>query len=94
MEELDIETKVEQEVDDSNKGKYKLIVLNDEVNTFEHVIISLMQICELNQDRAVECTLMIHNDGQCEVLSGEEDDMCAMRDGLNALGIDAIVEKK
>ncbi len=93
MEELDIEIEVQHEVDEGVVSEYELIVLNDEINTFDHVIISLIQVCELNQERAIECTLLVHHEGQCTIISGEEDDMCAMRDGLNTLGIDAVVNK-
>ena len=93
MEELDIEIKVQHEVDNEIDSEYDLIVLNDEINTFNHVIISLMQVCDISQQRAVECTLLIHHEGECTVLSGEEDEMSAMRDGLNVLGIDAVINK-
>lgn len=56
------------------EGEEHVIVLyNDEVNTFDHVIDCLMAICEHTVEQAQQCALITHHKGKCEVLSGEYD---------------------
>lgn len=66
-----------------------LVIYNDDVNTFEHVINSLIDVCNHEAMQAEQCTLIIHYKGKCAVKSGEYEilePMCvAMHDrGLNA----------
>lgn len=50
---------------------YKIIVLNDDFNTFQHVAECLMKyIPGMNGDRAWELTHQIHNEGQATVWVG------------------------
>ncbi|MEL6489301.1 MAG: ATP-dependent Clp protease adapter ClpS [Cyanobacteria bacterium J06634_6] len=50
---------------------YKIIVLNDDHNTFEHVVETLVTyIPGLNSDQAWEMAHQIHNDGQAIVWTG------------------------
>ena len=60
----------------------QLIVINDDVNTFEHVILCLMTICGLSAEKAIECTLNIHNKGKCAVKSGSYNDLKPLKDAL------------
>lgn len=48
----------------------KIILYNDEVNTFDHVIESLMQICEHDWIQAEQCSLLVHHKGRCDVKNG------------------------
>ncbi|MCM0060393.1 MAG: ATP-dependent Clp protease adaptor ClpS, partial [Algoriphagus sp.] len=47
-----------------------LVVFNDDVNTFEHVIQVLMKVCEHTHEQAEQCTLIIHYKGKCAVKKG------------------------
>ena len=40
-----------------------LIVFNDDVNTFEHVIETLIKVCKHTPEQAEQCTLLIHYKG-------------------------------
>ena len=51
-------------------AKYDLIIYNDDVNTFEHVIESLVEICEHKLIQAEQCTWIIHHSGKCSVKRG------------------------
>lgn len=50
--------------------KYDLIVYNDDVNTFDHVIESLVDICNHQLVQAEQCTWIIHHNGKCSVKRG------------------------
>ncbi|MGF1489732.1 MAG: ATP-dependent Clp protease adapter ClpS [Prochloraceae cyanobacterium] len=53
---------------------YKVIVLNDDFNTFEHVANSLKKyIPGMSDDRAWSCTHQIHNEGQSIVWVGPQE---------------------
>jgi len=66
-----------QNQQDSSKLS-RLMVYNDDVNTFEHVIDTLIEVCEHNPEQAEQCTMIIHHKGKCIVKSGDKDTMNAM----------------
>lgn len=66
-----------------------LVVFNDNVNTFEHVIRTLIKVCKHSPEQAEQCTLIIHNQGKCAVKSGSFDFLRPMRDAICDAGIDA-----
>ena len=50
--------------------KKKLILYNDNVNSFDNVIDSLMKICGYNIYQAEQCALIVHNTGKCVLKKG------------------------
>lgn len=66
-----------------------LLIYNDDVNTFEHVIDSLVKVCRHEIVQAEQCTWIIHYNGKCAVKKGEFDTLKPMRDALCERGIDA-----
>jgi ATP-dependent Clp protease adaptor protein ClpS len=66
-----------------------LIVFNDEVNTFDHVIDTLIRVCKHTADQAEQCTLIIHFKGKCSVKQGTFESLKPMRDAICEAGIDA-----
>lgn len=66
-----------------------LVVFNDDVNTFDHVISVLIRVCKHTPDQAEQCTLLIHFKGKCAVKSGLFEELKPMRDGICEAGIDA-----
>jgi ATP-dependent Clp protease adaptor protein ClpS len=63
------------------KEENEIVVYNDEVNTFDHVIETLMQTCDHDALQAEQCTLLIHYKGKCGVKSGDYEDLeprCSM----------------
>jgi len=67
----------------------QLIVWNDEVNTFEWVIETLMHVCKHSAEQAEQCTMLIHYKGKCAVKTGVLEELKPMRDGICEAGIDA-----
>jgi ATP-dependent Clp protease adaptor protein ClpS len=66
-----------------------LVVFNDDVNTFEHVINTLIKVCKHSIEQAEQCTLLIHYRGKCAVKSGSFDFLKPMRDAICEAGIEA-----
>lgn len=66
-----------------------LVVHNDDVNTFDHVIISLMEICGHDPIQAEQCAWIIHNNGKCSVKRGTMEHLGPMCTALHDRGISA-----
>jgi ATP-dependent Clp protease adaptor protein ClpS len=52
------------------ESRRELILFNDEENTFDFVIQTLIDVCEHDQMQAEQCTLVAHYKGKCPVMSG------------------------
>lgn len=52
-------------------GEQTLILYNDEVNTFDHVIDCLIEICNHTSEQAEQSAMIAHYKGKCGVLEGE-----------------------
>ncbi len=66
-----------------------LVVFNDDVNTFDHVIETLIKVCKHSPEQAEQCTLLIHFKGKCAVKTGSFDELRPMKEGICEAGIDA-----
>jgi ATP-dependent Clp protease adaptor protein ClpS len=66
-----------------------LVVFNDDVNTFAHVIETLIRVCKHTAEQAEQCTMIIHFNGKCAVKSGSFDYLKPMREAICEVGIDA-----
>ncbi|WP_430906341.1 ATP-dependent Clp protease adaptor ClpS [Maribacter sp. 2-571] len=53
----------------------EIVLFNDEVNTFDHVIETLIAVCEHSPEQAEQCSLIVHYNGKCTVKTGEYDDL-------------------
>ncbi len=67
----------------------QLIVYNDDVNTFDHVIKALIDVCEHTPEQAEQCTWIIHYKGKCSVKEGSFSKLKPMRDAICDRGISA-----
>jgi ATP-dependent Clp protease adaptor protein ClpS len=70
-----------------------LIVWNDEVNTFDWVIQSLVEICGHTVEQAEQCAWLIHYKGKYIVKRGPRNKLGPMREGLVDRGIGATIEE-
>jgi len=55
--------------------EHQLILLNDDVHTFDYVIDALIEICNHTSQQATQCTLIIHYKGSCDVKLGTVDSL-------------------
>ena len=51
----------------------KLILFNDDHNSFDKVIMALIVYCQISSARAAELTVKIHNEGKAVVKYGSRD---------------------
>ncbi len=59
----------------------EIILYNDDVNTFDHVIDTLISACNHSAEQAEQCSLIVHYKGKCIVKTGDYKDLkprCAM----------------
>jgi ATP-dependent Clp protease adaptor protein ClpS len=70
----------------------QLIVWNDEVNTFEWVIESLMEVCDHSYEQAEQCAYIIHYKGKYAVKQGFYEELKPMCDAITERGIGATLE--
>lgn len=76
----------------STEYSHQLVVHNDDVNTFEWVIESLMIVCNHTMEQATQCSMFIHFKGKYAVQHGDEVTLIPMKDALHDRGISASVE--
>ncbi len=69
-----------------------LIVWNDEVNTFEWVIQTLMEVCGHSAEQAEQCAYIIHFQGKYAVKQGTYDELKPQCDAITDRGIGATIE--
>ena len=79
-----------QEVVDDEKVR-DLMVYNDDHNTFEHVIETLIKICKHEPEQAEQCTYIIHFKGKCSVKKGTYTELKPLREGISDAGIKAAI---
>jgi|WetSurMetagenome_2_1015567.scaffolds.fasta_scaffold286112_2 ATP-dependent Clp protease adapter protein ClpS len=65
-----------------------LILFNDDFNTFEHVIKSLVEICGHDSMQAEQCALIAHFNGSCEIRAGKHSILNTMKTRLNTKGLE------
>lgn len=71
---------------------HHLIIWNDEVNTFDWVIISLVDVCKHTFEQAEQSALLIHHQGKYAVKKGDFDTLRPMCEALIDRGINATID--
>jgi ATP-dependent Clp protease adaptor protein ClpS len=79
---------IEEEVCPSNH----LVLYNDDVNTFDFVIDSLIDVCNHERVQAEQCSLIIHYKGKCSVKDGDFTRLSPMCSALLDRGLTAAIE--
>ena len=59
-----------------------LVLYNDDFNTFEHVIESLIDVCHHTPEQAEQCAIIVHHKGRYEVKSGSYKLLLPMKNSL------------
>lgn len=89
-----IETeKEEKEETVTKEGEVaKIILYNDDYNTFEWVIECLIRYCKHDAIQAEQCAWIVHNSGKAQVKSGEYEKMQPIKEALCDAGLSAVIE--
>ncbi len=53
----------------------EIVLYNDDVNTFDHVIETLIYACDHVPEQAEQCAIIVHHKGKCTVKTGSYDDL-------------------
>ncbi|MFY0608088.1 MAG: ATP-dependent Clp protease adaptor ClpS [Cyclobacteriaceae bacterium] len=88
----EIEELVDVDIDLGEGDLKDLIVHNDDHNTFDHVINTLIKVCKHDAHQAEQCTYLIHFKGKCAVKKGSIKELKPMKDGITDAGISATIE--
>ncbi len=65
--------KIQEEISVAEKEseQNEIVLYNDEVNTFDHVINTLIYACEHTPEQAEQCSIIVHYKGKCTVKTGD-----------------------
>jgi ATP-dependent Clp protease adaptor protein ClpS len=86
------ETFTLDEVLSALKVVHRLILWNDDVNSFDHVIHCLMKYLDYSENQAEKIAWTVHNEGKCAVLEGSFTEMEVYRKILQQEGLTVTVD--
>jgi ATP-dependent Clp protease adaptor protein ClpS len=69
-----------------------LVLWNDDVNTFDWVIETLIEVCGHSEEQAEQCAYIVHFKGKCAVKNGSYEELKPLCDKITDRGIGATVE--
>jgi len=89
------QTEIEQNEESTieSKDQYVLILCNDNYNTFEYAMDTLVSTCKHSKEQAEQCAMITHYKGQCDIKLGKIDMLEDIKKTLIEKGLTAIVEK-
>ncbi|MGB0137850.1 MAG: ATP-dependent Clp protease adaptor ClpS [Flavobacteriales bacterium] len=90
--EHDIEEEVLVLTKEQEEESRKIVLFNDEVNTFDWVIDSLVEVCRHEPVQAEQCTLIVHFKGKCDVKEGDWETLEPMCTALLDRGLTAEIQ--
>ena len=70
-----------------------IVLYNDDVNTFDHVIECLMKYCKHSAEQAEQCSLIVHYKGKCHVKNGAFLSLKPICEALCRKGLSAVIEE-
>ena len=71
IEKIQEDVSVLETVDINNE----IVLFNDDVNTFNHVIETLIQVCNHTSEQAEQCAILVHYKGKCTVKTGSFEEL-------------------
>lgn len=73
-------------------GEYEIVLYDDDVNTFDFVIESLIDVCGHDALQAEQCTMIVHYNGKCSVKKGSYAELKPPCSALLDRGLSAEIE--
>jgi len=86
--EVDIDTAIKQLLAPTQS----IVLYNDDVNTFDHVIECLIRYCKHSLNQAEQCATIVHYNGKCAVKNGSYDELKPICEALLENGLSAKIE--
>lgn len=86
--------KIQEKVDvlEATSLNNEIILFNDDVNTFDHVIETLIRVCDHEPLQAEQCAILVHYVGKCGVKTGSYDELIAPCSALLDAGLSAEIQ--
>ncbi len=85
IEKVQEETLVEEQIGNNNQ----IVLYNDDVNTFDHVIDTLISVCDHTAEQAEQCAILVHYKGKCTVKTGPLEELIRQCSALLEAGLSA-----
>ena len=85
IEKVQEETQVEEQIGNNNQ----IVLYNDDVNTFDHVIDTLISVCDHTAEQAEQCAILVHYKGKCTVKTGALEELIPQCSALLEAGLSA-----
>ena len=76
---------------DINK-KHVMVLYNDDINSFDHVIGCLVDICQHDLTQAEQCAFITHYNGKCDIKNGTLSNLKPMKDMLIERGLNVNIQ--
>jgi ATP-dependent Clp protease adaptor protein ClpS len=86
--------KVKEEIliEEQLENNHEIVLYNDDVNTFDHVINCLIRVCKHTSEQAEQCAIIVHYTGKCAVKTGSLEELKPQCVRLLQLGLSAVIE--
>ena len=84
--------KTKSKVEEILSKPYRLVLHNDDFNTFDHVISCLMKYCGHEYEQANQCAHIVHYNGKCDVNYGDYTTISELKTKLRNNGLSATME--
>lgn len=85
--------KTDSSVDQILSNPYKLILHNDDFNSFDWVITCLIKICAHEYEQANQVAHIVHYKGECDVKYGDFEKLSVMKEKLQNAGLSVTLEE-
>lgn len=73
--------------------KCQLVLHNDDIHTFDYVIESLIDVCQMDITQAEQCTYLVHYKGKCDIRRGSYDELKPFKEGLIDRELNATIDE-
>ena len=80
------------ETGSDEKDNLKLVLYNDDINTFDYVMSCLIEICDHNIIQAEQCAMITHYKGKCDIKKGSYSKLQVMKEQLIEKGLRVSIE--
>ena len=67
--------KEDTDVAEIKVNEHQIVLFNDDVNTFDHVVETLMRVCGHTLEQAEQCSIIVHYKGKCTVRTGSYEEL-------------------
>lgn len=93
METITVKPQNQEKVDQSIKQPNKLVLHNDDHNSIDHIIYSLMEVCKHGPEQAEQAATIAHYKGTCDIKLGTEKQLTEMAVEMMLRSITVTIEK-